>query len=86
MIVNSASLVYSPTRISLIIGENHAKPLATITRKLDASVLTHTTYTDGTVVLPLEVEPIKLDPISFDEKANNLELDDHYRDISTVIS
>ena len=82
MIVNSASLVYSPTRISLIIGEDHTKPLATITRKLDVSVLTHTTYTDGTIVLPREVEPIKLDPISFDEKANNLELDDHYRDIA----
>ena len=78
---NSASLVYSPHRISLNIGVGNSNhPIASINRKLDNSVLTNTEYSDGIVVLPIGVKPI-LEPAEFDLQANNRELENHYLDI-----
>ena len=48
-------------------------PIASITRKIELRVLSHTTYTAGTMVLPSEVQPNQ-EPDNIDLDANNREL------------
>ena len=74
MINHSASLVYSPTQISLVIGNDLPKPIASISRKLEMSILAHTTKGTG-------VNPPQLESNQFDLEANNRELARHYKDI-----
>ena len=69
MIINSASLVYSPTQVSLAVGNNLPIPINSITTKLNLSVYSHTTYTDGTMVLPSGIQPTQ-DSDYFDLEAN----------------
>ena len=68
MMIHSASLVYSPNRISLNIGmgKDGTSSIASINRKLYTSVLTNTKHTDGKVVLPIGFKPA-LEHVAYDE-------------------
>ena len=76
MINNSARLINSPAQVSLVVGNNLPNPIASITTKLNLSVYSHTTYTNGTMVLPSEIQPTQ-ESDYFDLEANIRELASH---------
>ena len=53
-------------------------PIASMIRKLDPSIPINTQYTDGKVVISIGFKPT-IEQVSYDEHANNRELDSHCR-------